>query len=566
MERLDTRFLLSAISDFLLPPTEGLTAYLTAHASATPGEIDVRLGSPSADPVATLTPDPNTNSVRIHALAPSQTLVDQVAAVDKPTGGVVFTGFGESALEINAGEFDRQIDASDIGLDNSITLIDTTHARSSTTYASAVNLITIRSNDDQATDPASATTVNVSGFRTWPLRVHTGASMYDTVNVTRSTAAEVNTGAGHNTVNVTTFTVKVDFSGAASDGPGAGNRLSIGDRGTVLLRSLVGGDTAGVIDDLEIFGNLIIEAPATFGTIDLKGSAASVSGRSATTIQTLNIEPEAHASFVRPTSIGTFNLHGTAVFTASSTPSVTTFGSSTGSVELNAATELTVLTPGRLGALSVLAGTVHFMTSHDIGRLTVSYSSLVELAPRAAAPVSSGPRVLYVNELDLVMHDNRPSRVDLHDNALIVDYTGPSPYGEIKSQITSGYNNRTWTGLGIASSTAAEVMADSGNSHKTALGYAESADLSFTTIGGRAFDTTSVIVRYTLEGDANLDTQVNAADLGALASNWQSTSDWRGGDLDFNGTTDVNDLGILASNWMAVLELQPLFRARQRIR
>jgi T5SS/PEP-CTERM-associated repeat protein len=52
-------------------------------------------------------------------------------------------------------------------------------------------------------------------------------------------------------------------------------------------------------------------------------------------------------------------------------------------------------------------------------------------------------------------------------------------------------------------------------------------------------------------GDADLDGDVDVADLGALATNWQSNANWLGGDFDFNGTVNVNDLGLLASNWQA---------------
>jgi hypothetical protein len=41
------------------------------------------------------------------------------------------------------------------------------------------------------------------------------------------------------------------------------------------------------------------------------------------------------------------------------------------------------------------------------------------------------------------------------------------------------------------------------------------------------------------------------ADLGKLASNWQTSAVWTGGDFDYSGFVDVADLGMLASNWQA---------------
>jgi autotransporter-associated beta strand protein len=66
-------------------------------------------------------------------------------------------------------------------------------------------------------------------------------------------------------------------------------------------------------------------------------------------------------------------------------------------------------------------------------------------------------------------------------------------------------------------------------------------------------DTTAheVTVARTYYGDADLNGQVDVADLGILATNWQTAQVWAGGDFDYNGSVDVNDLGLLATNWQA---------------
>jgi hypothetical protein len=50
-------------------------------------------------------------------------------------------------------------------------------------------------------------------------------------------------------------------------------------------------------------------------------------------------------------------------------------------------------------------------------------------------------------------------------------------------------------------------------------------------------------------GDADLDGDVDVADLGILASHWQQFGELPQGDFDGSGLIDVSDLGILASNW-----------------
>jgi hypothetical protein len=83
------------------------------------------------------------------------------------------------------------------------------------------------------------------------------------------------------------------------------------------------------------------------------------------------------------------------------------------------------------------------------------------------------------------------------------------------------------------------------------LGYGDNTVLGKTSFAGQSVDPSSVLVKFTYYGDANLDGQVDVVDLGELATHWQSSAAWTGGDFDYNGTVNVNDLGLLASNWQA---------------
>jgi hypothetical protein len=137
---------------------------------------------------------------------------------------------------------------------------------------------------------------------------------------------------------------------------------------------------------------------------------------------------------------------------------------------------------------------------------------------------------------------------DLATDALAVDYTGPSPIASIRSFLVSGRGTGSWNGTGLAST-------DAGSSNgKYALGYAEA--LEVIGAGGGPFgnlvvDDSSVLVKFTYAGDANLDGKVDVADLGRLATHWQGAGDWSGGDFDYNGVVNVADLGLLATNWQA---------------
>jgi hypothetical protein len=75
---------------------------------------------------------------------------------------------------------------------------------------------------------------------------------------------------------------------------------------------------------------------------------------------------------------------------------------------------------------------------------------------------------------------------------------------------------------------------------------------------GQTFYLDGVSVTTTLlAGDADLDSDVDVADLGILASNWQSAGTWVTGDFDFSGIVEVNDLGLLASNWQSGVSAAP---------
>src|SRR5690349_10354368 len=60
---------------------------------------------------------------------------------------------------------------------------------------------------------------------------------------------------------------------------------------------------------------------------------------------------------------------------------------------------------------------------------------------------------------------------------------------------------------------------------------------------------TDLLVQYTYTRDATLDGSVQVTDLGALATNWQTSGAWMAGDFNFDGSVGVTDLGALATNW-----------------
>lgn len=125
--------------------------------------------------------------------------------------------------------------------------------------------------------------------------------------------------------------------------------------------------------------------------------------------------------------------------------------------------------------------------------------------------------------------------VDLRSGSILIDYgDGSSPVAAIQAQLASGYARGSWDGDGINSSTAVPGQ--------TGLGWRDEAQSGL------------VIIRHAYYGDADLDGAVDLADLGALATAWQTPASWDRGDFDYSGFVDLSDLGLLASNWQRGIE------------
>jgi hypothetical protein len=152
--------------------------------------------------------------------------------------------------------------------------------------------------------------------------------------------------------------------------------------------------------------------------------------------------------------------------------------------------------------------------------------------------------------------------LDLNDNDLLIDYTGDSPLGSwdgsaytgVAGMIQSGRTaSRTWDGPGIVTS-----MADA-RSGRTTLGVAEAAGLFRLAAGetrvwnGHTVDATTVIVKYTYAGDANLDGVIDAGDYGVIDNFVQvpNASGYANGDFNYDGFIDAGDYGIIDNNIQA---------------
>ena len=164
-----------------------------------------------------------------------------------------------------------------------------------------------------------------------------------------------------------------------------------------------------------------------------------------------------------------------------------------------------------------------------------------------ASCLPHGGHTLVTDVLDIGEDAGDPiACLDLADNNLIVNYeAGASPYVDVADWVIAGFNGGAWNGLGIASSAA--------NAVDYALAVADNSDPDLTTLTemeGEPVDATSVLVRYTFYADANLDGQLDAADVNALVLSFgglmtDPTPRWTTCDFNYDGLVDAADVNLL---------------------
>lgn len=177
-------------------------------------------------------------------------------------------------------------------------------------------------------------------------------------------------------------------------------------------------------------------------------------------------------------------------------------------------------------------------TSYNLGVVRIGDGGYVNLAGITEATAR-------VTQLNLA-----GGRLDLNNSTLLVNYSGASPIASVRNGLLAGRNGGAWNGSsGILSSTVLSQP-------NFTIGYAEASQVrtsfpatfgSFTDV-----DNTTVVVRYTLKGDANLDRSVNFDDLLRVAQNYDAAVSgrvWSQGDFDYTGIVNFDDLLMMAQQY-----------------
>ena len=140
--------------------------------------------------------------------------------------------------------------------------------------------------------------------------------------------------------------------------------------------------------------------------------------------------------------------------------------------------------------------------------------------------------------------------IDLAGGALLARPGGPT-LGAIRRWLQIGHNGGAWNGTDATQGSINSSLADS-SSRSDGVGYGPGSQIAPTSIGSFAIAPNDALVRYTLNGDADLDAAVNLNDFNRLAANFgQSNKQWFEGDFTYDGAVNLSDFNLLAGNFGA---------------
>jgi hypothetical protein len=187
---------------------------------------------------------------------------------------------------------------------------------------------------------------------------------------------------------------------------------------------------------------------------------------------------------------------------------------------------------------SVGTAIVHFNISHELAALNIRAGGSVVMDPHF-----DGSGVLHTDVLSIAAG----GKLDLTDNALLLDYIGASQLPAIQAMINSARNGGAWNGAtGIGSSSAAAHLP-----RNTTLGAMSAGDYkgiygSKATFAGWYFDDTTVLVNYTYYGDTDFNGVVNFDDYSRTDAGFNvHRTGWVNGDFDGNGAINFDDFALI---------------------
>ena len=149
-------------------------------------------------------------------------------------------------------------------------------------------------------------------------------------------------------------------------------------------------------------------------------------------------------------------------------------------------------------------------------------------------------------------------KLDLNASDLLLEATpstATATLATVTSQIKSAFDSGQWDGQGITSSAAATDP-----QHDHALGVVLNninGSPLYSTFDGQAVDTSTILMKYTYYGDANLDGMVNGTDYTAIDNGFNAgLTGWNNGDFNYDGLINGDDYALIDNSFNMVGSLE----------
>jgi hypothetical protein len=254
-----------------------------------------------------------------------------------------------------------------------------------------------------------------------------------------------------------------------------------------------------------------------------------------------------------PQTVGTLNFNNPNAYTLAGA-AITIDGTAGGAINVIAGSHFidsavnlmddTIVTVTPAGSTLAFRGSLaasgHTISKAGAGKATFAnvraaalnlQAGSVQIPAQASALAAAGTSVLN----SLAITDG--ASLDLTNNALVIDYAAGS-LGTLPADVrTLLLNNK---------------LVATGRPASQRIGYVDNAvGTPRTTFGGVDVDASSLLIAFTVGGDANLSRAVDFADLVLLAQNYNvlANATWQIGDFNYDAKVDFADLVILAQNY-----------------
>jgi len=207
-------------------------------------------------------------------------------------------------------------------------------------------------------------------------------------------------------------------------------------------------------------------------------------------------------------------------------------------------------TPSRVsvGGDLVVNGTVNYNsgTLSAAGTLAVGGNVLLSNANRNAAGTASNKKLLEVGVATLTS----TGVIDLNDNDMLIHNVVSDPVDPInaldryRGYIKTARNGGLWNMPGITSTAAKNAVPK--NKNLGIITGAEFAAGGGSTFDGRTVVATDTLIKYTFNGDTDLNGKVDFDDYSHTDNGFNNhRTGWFNGDFDYNGAVDFDDYSLI---------------------